>query len=152
MNESLPLPIYDGIIGSGGGGGGDIFNGGQNGIVVIGSNDNTTTVKSAGCIIFEGGMRLQYDEITAPTLGSNYTITDSNYLIEVTNPAVISVTLPDASVRMGKTFIVSKGYPNGTLTVLTQPADKIDGLDTFQLTIEDQRVQMISNGVDWLII
>ena len=64
-----------------------------------------------------------------------------------------TVVLPNANSRTGKKYIISKGYAGDMLTINTQTADKIDGDDTLELTVLNQRIQLISSGTNrWMIV
>lgn len=133
------------------GGGGDISNGGQLGMVSIGSTDNKLTLQGNQGIHIIGGIEYQYDNIVLNN--ANFNITDFHYFIEVSGSGNNTLLLPEADNRTGKLYIISKGYSGGTLVINTQTADKIDGEDTLSLTIDNQRIKIISSGVDrWLII
>jgi len=151
-----------------GGGGGDIFNGGQLGVVTIGttSADDLTLVSSAKINIgdvttddihLQGGIRYQYDAIadTTPPGGNTVNLELSHYFVEITGPGITSVRLPPADAISGHMYIISKGYAGGTLAVKPASAsdDQIDGISQINLVAMDQRLKVISSGLDrWLIL
>lgn len=146
-----------------GGGGGDIINGGNTGPVVIGTTDATATsiISGAGInigqlntpnqISLNGSVGYQYDKIN--TAVGTLNLNADYFFIEVTNAGTNTISLPDASTAVGRQYIISKGFVGGTLTITTTASDNIDGIDTIILKIVDQRVKLISNGLDkWVII
>lgn len=138
-------------VGGGGGGGGDVINGGQSGLVSIGSNDNKLTIQGNQGITIIGGIEYQYNAINL--ISSIFNLLDIHYFIEITGSGNNTIVLPDADTRTGKIYIISKGYTGGSLTINTQTADKIDGDDTIVLNVLNERIQLISSGIDrWLII
>jgi hypothetical protein len=121
------------------------------GAVEIGSNDSTLLLSGKTGITIIGGIEYQYDSIEL--IGTTYNMLDSNYFVEITGSGDTIVALPEADTRTGKIFIISKGYVGGTLTINTQIADKIDGDDTIELSILNQRIQLISSGTDrWMVL
>ena len=147
----------------GGGGGGDILNGGQPGPISVGTTDETPmsiisggtlnigTQGSSDHILLNGSVGFQYDKITT-ALGT-LNLNSDYFFVEVTNSGTNIVALPDASTATGRQYIISKGFPNNTLTITTTASDTIDGENVIQLTAENQRIQLISNGSDkWLIL
>jgi hypothetical protein len=132
--------------------GGDVYNGGQAGSVTLGSNDNSAlTLIGNGGIKLEAGLDIKYTDIHQGFPG--VFLNSSYHLVEVTNSGTTELLLPFASGNPGQQFIISKGYVGGTLTIKTEIADKIDGEDTIELTILNQRVSLVSSGGNrWLIV
>ena len=143
--------------------GGDILNGGQPGPISVGTTDatdmsiisggtlNIGTHGSSDHILLNGSVGFQYDKITT-ALGT-LNLNSDYFFVEVTNSGTNIVALPDASTATGRQYIISKGFPNNTLTITTTASDTIDGENVIQLTAENQRIQLISNGSDkWLIL
>lgn len=147
------------------GGGGDILNGGQTGPITIGTNNATDLSLISGANInigdattddihLNGGVRYHYTAV--PYTGSAIiSLTIADYFVEITGSGITTVRLPDATGISGHMYIISKGYAGGTLTI--EPAlasgDTIDGLSSLPLTSQDQRLKVISSGLDrWLIL
>ena len=125
----------------------------QAGPVTLGSTNDSLTLQSAKGTTFIGGIEYQYDSITLNNDTLNMTLNNNYYFIEIIGSGNNTILLPDGGKQTGKKYIISKGYDTGTLTIDTQPADKIDGDDTFVLTNQNQRVQLISSGNNkWMII
>lgn len=142
---------------------GDIYNGGQPGPVSIGTTDNTTmsiisggsinigSTGSSDQILLNGSVGFQYDNINE-SLGT-LTLNSDYYFVEVTNAGTTIIDLPNANTAMGRQYIISKGFAGGTLTIKANVSDTIDGQNTIVLTVQNQRIQLISNGSDkWLIL
>jgi hypothetical protein len=128
-----------------------LSNGTQTGTVNLGSMDSTLTLEGKNGINLKGGLKIQYNSINSGI--PQFELLDSYHLVEISNPLTTSIILPDANGRGGKLFIISKNYIGGALTITTQPADKIDGDDTFELNILGERISLISSGDNkWLII
>lgn len=144
--------ILDWVNQSGGGGSGDIINGGQPGSVLIASTDNTLTLQGfSGTTLNNVVVEYKFDTINLTN--GTYNITDNDFLIEITGSGTNTVVLPEADTRTGKKYIISKGYASGSLIISTQTADKIDGDDTFTLSLINTRTTLISSGTDrWLVI
>lgn len=137
---------------TGGGGGGDITNGGQTGTVTIGSTDTTLTLIGAAGINLNGGINIRYDNISSGV--AQFVLTSINQFVDITNPSTTSILLPDASsASSGKKYIISKGYAGGALSIDTSVSDMIDGDNSLVLDVENQRVSLISSGVNrWMIV
>ena len=138
----------------GGGGGGDITNGGQSGAVIIGSTDNQLTLEGNTGVKINGGLDIQFDAVPIADTAS-FNLTDAHHVVDVTSTvsATTEVVLPESETREGKLYIISKGYSGGTLTVNTQPSDTIDGDNSINLSVLNQRISLVSAGTDrWLII
>lgn len=148
---------------AGGGGGGDVINGGQSGPISVGTLDSTNmSIISGGTInigasgstdqiALNGSVGFQYDNISG-ALGT-LNLNADYFFIEVTNDGTTVVALPDASTSIGRQYIISKGFAGGSLTITTTVSDTIDGQNTMALSVENQRIQLISNGTDkWLIL
>lgn len=142
---------------------GDILNGGQSGPISIGTTDatpmsiisggalNIGATGSADQILLNGSVGFQYDEITT-ALGT-LNLNSDYFFVEVTNAGTTAIALPDANTATGRQYIVSKGFAGGTLTITTTVSDTIDGQSTIVLTVQNQRIQLISNGSNkWLIL
>lgn len=146
-----------------GGGGGDIVNGGNFGPITIGTIDatpfnlisggsiNIGATGSPDQIHLNGSVGFQYDNIST-ALGT-LTLTADYYFVEVTNAGTNIVELPDASTAVGRKYIISKGFAGGTLQLTTSVSDTIDGNPSLILRVLNQRIKLISNGVDkWIIL
>jgi hypothetical protein len=143
MSENLPLTIFNGV--------NSTQTGTQTGAVNLGSIDSKLTLEGKTGINLIGGLKIQYNNINSGV--SQFELLDSHHLAEISNPLTTSIMLPDANGREGKLFIISKNYIGGSLIINTQPADKIDGDDTFELNILSERISLISSGDNkWLII
>jgi hypothetical protein len=125
----------------------------QAGQVTMGSTDDSLILQSAKGTTFIGGIEYQYNSIILNNDTLDMSINNNYYFIEIVGSGDNTILLPDGGSQTGKKYIISKGYDTGSLTISTQPADKIDGDDTFVLNIENQRVQLISSGNNrWMII
>jgi len=120
--------------------------------VNIGSTSNSLTLTGSTGIRLNGGLFIQYDNITSwPS--STIELTDSHHFIEISTPTVNRVLLPDADGRPGKMYIISKNFEGGVLRVDTQMNDKLDNLTHLDLTLKDERFSLISGGIDrWLMV
>lgn len=151
-----------------GGGGGSVVNGGQINAVTIGTTStNDLTLISGGKINIgdtstddihlQGGVRYQYDAITdtTPPGGNTIDLTTNHYFVEITGSGITNVRLPEADSISGHMYIISKGYSGGSLAIKPAPAsgDTIDGISQINLIAKDQRLKVISSGLDrWLIL
>jgi hypothetical protein len=158
-SEVLKVPLSSNdLVWGANGSSGDIINGGNSGPVLVGSNDDVLTLKGVNGIKLIGGLDIQYNEITSPTAPSTNTfeLKDEHQFVEITNIAITTVKLPDASVRAGKQYIISKGYDGGNLFIVanvTGVSDTIDGESFIKMTELDERISLTSSGVDrWLIV
>lgn len=124
----------------------------QNGSIMLGSNDKTLNLKAPKGIKIQSGIEFQYDEITAPT--NPFILEDKHYFVEITNPAVVSVILPEATSKRGKSFIISKNHPNNIVISADQTGtpDTIDGDTTYTLSNPNERIRLICTGTDkWML-
>lgn len=116
----------------------------ENGVIGIGSQSNP--------IKFNSGICNKWEQINDS--GTNYQLTDANYAVEIISATYTTVTLPEAN-KSGCEFIVARAFPegSGTLYVVTQGSDTIDGDSSIELPFEDSRIKVISNGVgEWSVI
>jgi hypothetical protein len=138
MSENLPIPS---IVTS---------NGTQSGNVFLGSSDGELTLEGSS-IKLVGGLTVQYDNISSGV--SPFILEDKHHLVDISNSSTNIVELPPASIKKGKLYIISKNYVGGTLTILTQSLDTIDGDNTISMSILHERISLISTGSNgWLII
>lgn len=108
-------------------------------------------------INLQGGIRYQYDAIadTTPPGGNTIDLTTTHYFVEITGSSITNVRLPEADGNSGHMYIISKGYAGGSLAVkpATSSGDTIDGLTQIILVGKDQRLKVISSGLNrWLIV
>jgi hypothetical protein len=142
---------------------GDIVNGGQIGPISVGTTDATTmniisggainigATGSADQIAFNGSVGFQYDNISG-ALGT-LTLNADYFFVEVTNAGTTEVALPDANTAVGRQYLISKGFAGGTLTITTTESNTIDEVDDVVLSVQNQRIQLISNGTDkWFVM
>lgn len=80
---------------------------------------------------------------------ANYTIAPTDEYIEAST-AGITITLPDA-VANNKAMFNIKNSSTGSVTVAAATSQKIDGADTYPLSIQYQAISVISNGSHWSI-
>ena len=120
--------------------------------VNIGSTSSTLTLTGSAGIRLNGGLFIQYDNITSwPS--STLELTDSHHFVEISTPTINKVLLPDADGRPGKMYIISKNFEGGVVRVETQMNDKLDNLLYLDLTLKDERFSVVSGGVDrWLMV
>lgn len=151
---------------SGGGGSGDITNGGQSGAISIGSTDNTMSfINSSGPqiqilqdgtiylgnpsnpnnIIITGGIDYSFKQITGPI--TNYDLTNNDYMIEVINATVNTITLPTAIGNGGRTYIITSGSTNTNLTIVPQSGQTIDGSSSYRLKYINTHLRIVSNSI-----
>lgn len=148
---------------AGGGGGGDIINGGNFGPITIGTTDatqfnlisggsiNIGQIGTPDQIHLNGSVGYQYDNINT-ALGT-LNLSADYFFVEVTNAGTNILALPDASTAVGRQYILSKGFSGGTLQITTTLSDTIDGNINITLKVLNQRIKLISNGVDkWIIL
>ena len=90
-----------------------------------------------------GGITLAYVAKTG-----NYTITENDYLIDVTANSP-TITLPTAASVAGKSYII-KNSGTGTVTVDTTSSQTIDGALT-QSFGQYTSLSVMSNGSNWII-
>lgn len=100
---------------------------------------------SAGRVQLVGSLRLSYIAKTA-----NYTAADTDYAIDCTS-GTFTVTLPTAVAKAGRVYIV-KNSGAGTITVGTTSTQTIDGAASVSLSVQYQRVVVMSDGANWIIL
>jgi hypothetical protein len=139
----------DELIWANSGGSGDIYNGGQTGAVTIGSTDNVTTIIGTG-IKLEGGFDVKYNNISSGV--ASYSLDESLHFVDFTNIGTETVQLPEIDQNSGQQFIISKGFSGGLLTIYPNAVDTIDGDASFELSVINQRISIISNDRNqWMI-
>lgn len=147
----------------GGGGGGDVINGGNLGPLTVGTLDNTPmNIISGGSINIgqigvpdqirlNGSIGFQYNNISS-ALGT-LTLNADYYFVEISNSGTNIVSLPLASTAEGRYYIISKGFSDGTLQIIPNISDTIDGNASITLRVLNQRIKIISNGTNkWIIL
>lgn len=110
-------------------------------------NGATTRISSdsAGRVKLVGSLTLSYIAKTG-----TYTATDTDYAIDCTS-GTFNLTLPTAVAKAGRVFIV-KNSGAGTITVDTTSAQTIDGAASVSLSVQYQRVVVMSDGANWIIL
>jgi len=78
------------------------------------------------------------------------TIQDSDGMVITTS--TITLTLPTAVGRSGKTYTVKRNYASGDTTVVPTGAETIDSGTSFALTTDGESFGFISDGSNWHII
>lgn len=137
--------------------GGDIRNGGQNGPVTIGSLDGgpVTIINNGGDVFISSSIRYKYDKITDNSGDPNFYITDDHYLVEISDPVITDVWLPESDSIGGRTVIINNCRVGNPLrvNVAVGSGDLIDGSPFVDLPLENQRLSLVSSGVDkWFLI
>jgi hypothetical protein len=89
--------------------------------------------------------------ITFPqkTVSSTYTVTDSDYMVDVTG-GTFNVQLPTAVGVQGRLLAI-KNNGGGAVTILPYGSEKIDD-KTLLILSETNAVQLVSNGAQWVIL
>ena len=87
---------------------------------------------------------------------SSYNVISTDYVLHVTYSTIGSttITIPTAQATSGRILIIkdASGASNtNAITVGTQGAEKIDGLDTYAINTNYQSVNIYSNGTNWFI-
>jgi hypothetical protein len=79
-----------------------------------------------------------------------YTATNDDYVIDCTS-GTFTVTLPASSGRTGRILII-KNSGTGIITVDGNGSETIDGNTTYNLSIQYDVIQIVSDGTNWKII
>jgi hypothetical protein len=79
-----------------------------------------------------------------------YTATNDDYVIDCTSGS-FTVTLPASSGRTGRILII-KNSGTGIITVDGNGSETIDGNTTYNLSIQYDVIQIVSDGTNWKII
>lgn len=123
------------------------------------SNPATIMGNSYSILNMTNGSKLNI----APTIvpGSSYTVDsgagfDIILLIAFTSSGSVSVTLPDATVNLGRYLIIKDSGGNATsnhITIHTPVLGQlIDGSSTIAIVHNYNSVVLISNGIQWYVI
>lgn len=88
------------------------------------------------------------------TKSGNYTITDAdNYILGNAAGGEITITLPTAAGRTGRSFSIQKTDSSGNAVVLDgDGSETIDGATTRSLTVQYQGTMVVSDGANWHMI
>jgi hypothetical protein len=89
--------------------------------------------------------------VRAVTAAFTVTLDDGLVLADGTAGA-FAVTLPNARIAWGRTFVVKRTGAAGTITVTAAGTATIDGIATYALTVQYQSVSVQSDGVNWWIL
>jgi hypothetical protein len=96
-------------------------------------------------IISLGSLTLPYKEVN-----ENYTITNDDYILDVSGNTTITISLPDSSSIKGKVFIIKNSSTNN-VTIDPFESQKING-ETTRTLYGNKTIQIVSTNTDWIII
>lgn len=81
---------------------------------------------------------------------TDYSITENDQVVICT--AAITVTLPSAVGTGGRQYLIKRNYSGGSTTLTASNSQTIDGTTTYLLTSNWKYVNVVSDGINWLII
>ena len=84
------------------------------------------------------------------TVTGDYTLTTSDFLIEITGSANVTITLPTAVGIAGREFEI-KNSGTGEITVDADGTETIDDALT-KILVQYDAMKIMSNGTNWIIV
>lgn len=95
---------------------------------------------------------LQRQSVVSKT--TTYTLTDLDYLVKVdTTSANFTLTLPTASGRTGKIFVIKKTDNSvNVVTIDGNASETIDGGLNYKMVVQNDTIVIQSDGTNWQII
>jgi len=85
--------------------------------------------------------------------GTNYTLDDDDYAIEIVSDTYNTVTLPNATGRGGRVYFISRGSDNNDLILTAQAGETIDGWQERDFPRKYTHLTVMSNSVNkWYVI
>lgn len=116
----------------------------------LGGTTNGVKIDKGGILSTIGSGVLGSVARPVTSKSSNYTLTDSDWLVVVT--ASRTITLPTAVGRTGKTFIVIKDFATaGGIFLDGDGTETINGAENWSTDVRYSGVEVISNGSNWYI-
>jgi hypothetical protein len=111
--------------------------------VGIGTTTPTSTLDVRGS--FSAGYR---------TVTGSVTLGSSDFSVSFTGTTAATITLPDAAVCSGRTYVIknaSATLPTPVLTIATSSSQVIDASSGWTLDEPNELISVISNGTKWYI-
>ena len=97
-------------------------------------------------------LMLQVPYAEVDNADSPYTVLDTNFIIDVdSTDGDVSIVLDTSLLLAGKRYILKKTVAANTVTISTEGAETIEGLDTYVLTDINQTLSVYSDGANWKI-
>ena len=114
-------------------------------------NVSVSSLTSIGSILLQAGQFVSITTVNAAT----YDLLITDYIVNVTytsTGAVTSLTLPTAQTTIGRVIHVKDAAGNATtntITIDTEGSEKIDGEDTFVISVNYNSVSFYTDGSHW---
>jgi hypothetical protein len=92
------------------------------------------------------------------SLGTALAVKAANYALGISDSTVIAsgagttITLPDATVCVGRQYIVKRSDAANNIAIATTSAQTIDGAASLTLTSNHEAVTVQSDGANWQVI
>jgi len=123
---------------------------GTSGNIGIGTGTPTAPVHLGGNMKIDGGVKVSITDIS-----SNYSATESDYLLRCNPISTIDIALPARGTSAGMKLIIKDATGNaGTNRIRINPSspDTIDGAASFDLNVNHASITIICDGINgWMI-
>lgn len=108
------------------------------------ANDQDGGIRPWSRFFLQGAMNLPVRTVTAA-----YTLGDLDYVLLVNASTPIAVTLPDASVNLGRTYFIME-VGTGRVTVGTTNSQTINGGTSITIPSQYFHFTFFSDGANWI--
>ncbi len=108
----------------------------ENGEIFIGDDGGINN------ITLNGGIRYNFKQIIGVAL--NYDLEEDDYAIEIVSDTYNSVTLPFATGRGGRAFLISRGSDNNAFVIKTQIGDTLDTRTQVPIKRKNEHIRVMS--------
>jgi hypothetical protein len=118
---------------------------------VLASGSVTVGGNGSDDVTLGAAVKSSFRSITDPI--ANYDVADDDYAVEIVSDTINTITLPAASGKGGKNYVISRRSNNNNLVVQAYPGDNIDSATTIELKRMYDHIEIMSNDIDtWYII
>lgn len=123
--------------------------------LLVAGNGVDNTTRSDAMVLYKNGNLSISGALNLPvtTVSANTTLNATNYTVLVNSSGSIIITLPLANSSKGRIYVIKKVITTGgTVTILRQGTDTIDGVASQAISTLWAKIIVQSDGANWYII